>query len=155
MGLFIVWILLSIVVGMFAQSRGHSFIATFFFSLILSPLIAFLIVLIRKPNTKAVEEQAVASGELRKCPQCAEMIKAEAIKCRYCGFELPLEPNGPMVGPAGAPEVDPANAEELMRRYEISRDGRRYQWRIWKYDRLQDAVAYAEKVLADERAKYG
>ena len=68
MGLFIVWILLSIVVGMFAQSRGHSFIATFFFSLILSPLIAFLIVLIRKPNTKAVEEQAVPGHEQTKPP---------------------------------------------------------------------------------------
>jgi len=25
---------------------------------------------------------------LRKCPQCAEWVKREALKCRFCGFDL-------------------------------------------------------------------
>lgn len=31
------------------------------------------------------EEQLQGS---RKCPQCAELVKAEAFRCRFCGFRL-------------------------------------------------------------------
>lgn len=85
----IVWLILSLLVGVFSRNRGHSFLAGFVFAVILSPLIAFLIVLVRKPNAAALENRSVAAGASKKCPTCAEVVRADALKCKHCGHDFP------------------------------------------------------------------
>lgn len=44
-------------------------------------------------------EIPVATARMRKCPDCAEQIRADARKCRFCGSILPAETKGhPLVG---------------------------------------------------------
>lgn len=85
------WVVFSLLVGALSRSRGHSFIAGTLFALILSPLVAGLIVLIRKPNVATIEARTVHDGEFRKCPFCAELIRREAIRCKHCGADIPSE----------------------------------------------------------------
>lgn len=91
MELFLGWIVLAIVVGVIRSARGGSFFGLFFLSLLLSPIIGLILALAIPVSTKDAEARAMESGDLRKCPQCAELVKREAKICRFCRAELTPE----------------------------------------------------------------
>src|SRR6185437_3221318 len=88
MAILLFWILLAVLVGVYAANKGRSGAGFFFLSLLLSPLVGFLIALLSKPNREAAAQK---SG-LKKCPRCAEYVQPEAAVCRFCGHEFSPSP---------------------------------------------------------------
>lgn len=84
----VLWGFFCVLVGNYAQRKGFDRATNTVLAVFFSPLLMFLIVASRSARPAAVELAAIQSGSARKCPSCAELVKAEAVKCRYCGSEL-------------------------------------------------------------------
>lgn len=84
----VLWIMLSILVGAYANSKGRSGIAYTLLSLILSPVVGIFLAIAADPDFETIEKRAISAGKYRKCPYCAELVKKEAKICKYCGKEV-------------------------------------------------------------------
>jgi RNA polymerase subunit RPABC4/transcription elongation factor Spt4 len=76
MEVFFWWITLSIIVAVFANSKGKSWILYLVISLILSPLLGLLIALVSGDNTK------------KKCFNCGQTIDVGAKVCPFCKVDM-------------------------------------------------------------------
>ena len=82
------WLLFSVIVGWFAHQKGRSGIAFFLISIVISPMIGLIVVLIIKPSGEVMEQRMLLSGEGKTCPFCAEVVRAEALICKHCGKDI-------------------------------------------------------------------
>ena len=79
---FVIWILIGVVVGLIAASRGRSFIGWGIYALLIWPVA--LVHLVCIPRTeRGLERRARADGRSR-CPHCSEHVRHEAKVCPYC-----------------------------------------------------------------------
>ncbi len=80
----VVWVGLAVLIGYYYKQKGLNSVLGFLLSLFASPLVAFIIGALISPQGKFFQKS-------KKCPQCAELVKAEAKICRFCNYEFKEE----------------------------------------------------------------
>ncbi len=87
LGLMALGVLLGLIPASIAQSKGRSFVGWWIYGALLL-IVALPHALMLQTDLVAVDRRAVQSGESRKCPHCAELVRRDAKICRYCQRDL-------------------------------------------------------------------
>jgi hypothetical protein len=84
------WLLCALLVGFAARSRGRSLLPWLLLAVVVTPIVAALILVSFADRSAARLRATARQGRdgMRLCPSCAEVVWAEARRCRFCLTEL-------------------------------------------------------------------
>jgi type II secretory pathway predicted ATPase ExeA len=77
MGYLFIWVILAILVGAFGSDKTVGFWGAFLWSLLLSPLIGIIIVIMSKSNTQKAYEDQAYRNQFHQTQMLSEMNKAK------------------------------------------------------------------------------
>jgi len=80
--LILLYPILCLHVGYIARTKGRSATTFFILSFIFTPVLPAIVIAIMK------SEVLIHKTPLKKCPECAEEVRLEAIKCKHCKSDI-------------------------------------------------------------------
>ncbi len=88
------WLLCALLVGFAARSRGRSFALWLLLAVVVTPIVTALVLagFADRSGSRVRELARQGRDGLRLCPSCAEVVWAEARRCRFCLSDLARKP---------------------------------------------------------------
>lgn len=84
----VVYIALSVIAAAWAENKGRSAGGFFLLSIVLSPIVGLVAAGVARPNIARLEKHMILDATHKRCPDCAELVRADALKCRHCGANV-------------------------------------------------------------------